>query len=201
VAPLKLAQKGVNLVELAVAMALIAVMGIAVANLMTATTLTQINNRLQSMCEQVASSVVERLRWDLRFASAVAVANAGQQITITYADKPGNFVRYRFANNTLTRTDQTNATYNFATAVYNDPNHPLRVFCQAPCFRATALGGAASAQVGLYNLIVRDNSPIGTALDAANNGLTDPVTGLSYNRTQFRIQQATFNVLAGQRFQ
>jgi type II secretory pathway pseudopilin PulG len=197
---------GFSLVEMAIAMTLFVILGIATANLMTTTTLSQINNTIQGMCEHVASNVIDRLRWDLRFAQNVQVANAGNTLTFSLPDVPGQ-ITYSFNNNTVVRTDQAGRQVNFRTAFYNDPNHPLNIFCLGPCFTATALGPTNTAQVTLNNLVVRDNSPIGTALDNATN-MTETITGangqtytVDYSRAQFRVEAATFNILTGQQFQ
>jgi prepilin-type N-terminal cleavage/methylation domain-containing protein len=199
-------QGGFSLVEMAIAMTLFVILGIATANLMMTTTLSQINDTIQSQCEHVASTVVDRLRWDLRFAQNVQVAGGGTTLTFTLPDNPGQLT-YQFANNTLIRTDSAGRRIDFRTAFYNDPNHPLTIQCLGPCFNATALGPTTTAQVTLNNLLVRDNSPIGTALDSASN-ITETVRGadgqnytVDYSRAQFRIEAATFNILTGQQFQ
>jgi prepilin-type N-terminal cleavage/methylation domain-containing protein len=189
--------KGFSLVEMAIAMAIFVILGVAVSNLLATATLTQINNQIQTMCEHVSSNIVDRLRWDLRFAASANVSPDGSTLTVTQDGVPGN-ITYQFVNNGLVRQGQTGPAFDFRTAFYNDPNHPLRIFCQGPCFSQTALGNVASAQITLSNLIVRDNSPVGTALDNANNFTQN---GQDFSRTQFRIEAATFNVLSGQQFQ
>jgi prepilin-type N-terminal cleavage/methylation domain-containing protein len=189
--------RGFSLIEMSIAMVLFVVMGIAIANLLTTTNLTQINNNVHAQCEFVASSIVDRLRWDLRFAQSAQVNPAGDTLTITQPNVAGALT-YQFAGGTLTRTDQANRVVNFGVDYYNDPNHPLRIFCTNVCFSQTALGGATAAQIALNNLIVRDNAAVGTALDNATNFVQN---GQDFSRTQFRVQEATFNILAGQQFQ
>jgi prepilin-type N-terminal cleavage/methylation domain-containing protein len=198
--PLKLfksGQRGFSLVEMGIAMAIFVILGVSVANLLTTATLTQVNNQVQTMCEHVSSNIMDRLRWDLRFATSANVSPDGSTLSVTQDGVAGN-ITYQFINNGLVRQDQAGRVFNFATAFYNDPNHPLRIFCQGQCFTQTALGNVASAQITVNNLIVRDNSPVGTALDNAANFTQN---GQDFSRAQFRIEAATFNVLAGQQFQ
>jgi prepilin-type N-terminal cleavage/methylation domain-containing protein len=195
------AKRGYTLVELAISMFIISLIGLALTQMLVGVSYSQINSTVQGACENIASNLVDRLRFDLRFANQVDVVNAGTTLEIFSGASP-NPIRYRFAANTVTRTDEMGRSSNLVRSMYDDPNHPIQVNCMDnPCFQPvmSPIPGAPPVQMRLSRVMIRDNAVRSGAFDNAFN-ITD-ANGVNFARPQFRIEAVTFNLLNGQQFQ
>ncbi|MBX2861214.1 MAG: prepilin-type N-terminal cleavage/methylation domain-containing protein [Vampirovibrio sp.] len=174
--------KGVTLIELAVAMVIFAVLGVAVSSIVQSAQDSQMAHRVHETQHSVAMDVVDNLRIDLRHARNVTVAgtsvsfqtfdaNVGTDVNVTYA----------LAGGALTRTSP-GGTLNFG----NRYAVPMTFGCGNPCFVGT---GNPVTQLSLNNLEVIDATPSASKLDAA------------FGRARFRVNESAFYVMDGMTFQ
>jgi prepilin-type N-terminal cleavage/methylation domain-containing protein len=195
-------QRGVSLVEMCVAMAIAAVLFVGVSNLLIVAETSQINARMQSIEGSVATNIIDRLRADLRFAendATVSINANNPQVLQFHIPSTGENVTYTFANNTLTRTSSlNNVAYDFGANL----SMPVRIYCSDPTgagkqyFTVNAPNSGNEHSVSLSNLVVEDASGrTSTHMDQSFQGVA------GYTNSQYRVADATFNVLNGASYQ
>jgi prepilin-type N-terminal cleavage/methylation domain-containing protein len=125
---------GLTLIEVALAIMILAILSIGVSSLVRTGVETQMSRRIQEYMQAIGLNIVDDLRRDLRTADQAVISNGGNRLTIT---GPNGTIQYNLTvGNTFTRTQDA------VIKTYNDPNQYQpwpEVVClnggaAAPCF-------------------------------------------------------------------
>jgi prepilin-type N-terminal cleavage/methylation domain-containing protein len=198
-------QRGFTLLEMTVAMAVFAVLGVAVSNVMFISANSQLEARFNAIAETTASNIIDDLRFDLRTAISVNNNNPitnGTVLTFTVPGRQFNqanpvTITYTFANGDVTRRDSLGNTRSYRAL----SGLPMQILCDVQggtgCFNAVlpANNGPINL-VSLRNLRIIDNRATNSVMDNAwgtlNNG--------AFARPQLRIENVAFNLSTGTQF-
>ena len=182
--------KGVSLVEMAIAMMIIAVISVAVSNLVLTGVQSQMNQGNEEHMQIIAYNIVDDMRLDLRRAQNHTVLAANRlQVTLT----DGSIVNYEF-DATGTRFQRRSPT---ATKIYNTMNnragqlHTVALrFVDVPVTRPGPPVTVISTEVTIPDLtITRINRGTDSAIDA------------EFGPPQFSIRNITFDSMNTNTFQ
>ena len=135
---------GVTMVELVMAMMIIAVLSVGVASLMRVGIEAQLSERANQKMQIISMAIVDDLRRDLQTAQAVTVQNAGNTLVVRVPDPadPASAYNatYRLANGLFSRTSPEGSK-DYIRDIDMRVNSKLTVKCvndvnaSAPCFR------------------------------------------------------------------
>jgi type II secretory pathway pseudopilin PulG len=177
--------KGFTLLEAALVIAIVAVVGVGISNLLLNSVNVQMNERIQLNMEAISQRVTEALRDDMRFARTVAAPNA---TSLTITDNTGGTITYSFqtlaGRSTLTRT-QNGVVRDFAN---NNPmlSATTAINCGGTCFSLDA--ATQNRSVLFANAFVQDVSPVNNSLDQA------------FSKGRLNIPATSFNIITSTRF-
>ena len=90
------AERGVTLLEISLAMMIVAVLSVGVSNLIRSGVESQMSESLHQHMQVIANSIVDDLRHDLREASNVTIANGGNMLRV---QAPSGNITYQLAAN------------------------------------------------------------------------------------------------------
>ncbi len=167
-------EQGHTLVELCVCMAILAILGVGIANLMQSGVKVEMIARSQQQQQNIAMQLFTTLQNDLAAAKNVTVT--ANQLSFVNSTNNTN-ITYNYTNNSIQRTT------NSKTITYPNPNNTpnLSVSCTNPCFQST---NTPITHISLNSLRIVDSN-----FNATDNpGLVFP------------IQQTTFSVVNGNTF-
>ena len=183
---------GITLLELALSMMVMAVLGVAVSSLVKAGADHNLSERQHQTMQMVAMNLVDDLRFDLRTAERISslgsgsnslvIQNTGQ--TITYALDPSTFQMSRTVSGGIRK-------------VYNDPTGVLsnvQIQCTPSCFQPSTVqasdGTPKSITIPLLTVSVPPRAgSAGTPIDQY------------FGAPQFVLKAFTFNIATATEFQ
>ncbi len=169
---------GLSLMELAISMAILGIIGVGVSSLLQTTVNSQLISRSQQLQQDMAFQILPQLRADLISANNLKVLNSGNQITFAHPVPGGSTtVSYVYSNKMLTRIEN-GVRRNFLPSATGST---FLVSCASPCFKTTVDATGAITQVTLQNFSIKDSQ------FPNKQGMTFPV------------QEATFSVVNGNR--
>jgi len=192
--------KGITLVELAMSMMVVAVIGVGVSGLMKTGVEHNISQRQMQTMQMMAMDLVEDLRYDLRTADTVNNVGGGSN-TLTISSS-GQTITYNLNAGTHQMTRRSSTTG--VTKIYNDPNvfmNNLQFDCKDTsnnsigCFMTDPTLGTATN--GTPKAVVLRNVTVTAAL----NGNANTALDIAFGAPSFRLNQFTFNVAAATEFQ
>jgi prepilin-type N-terminal cleavage/methylation domain-containing protein len=160
----KQVNKGFTLIELVIAMAMMAIIGLSMANLNSTLMEQRESAKTKTFIQGVMNRFLTQLKAEFSFASSFAVTNSSTDTSILTLDmptlngRPSSTVTYTFTNNTMIRsqsnTPRPDAPLNFTTITVL-PNYmeaTIRFTCGDPtttpvtnCFEKTIEPGRGEA--------------------------------------------------------
>ena len=185
---LRRSQQGVTLIELAVGMMLMAIIGVTVSSLVRAGVEAQMSQRLVNHGQVVVMNVVDDILFDLRTADAVAVLGGGNQLRITtdIGLGPGT-ITYVYGAPNVQRTEAVPGSPNNGTKIYNANVTPaLNFTCVAPCFAWRPDVNGNNRSIVIQNLSVAP----------AVNTEASSAIAQAFPLVPFSIRQASFDVIS-----
>jgi prepilin-type N-terminal cleavage/methylation domain-containing protein len=178
--------KGLTLLETAIAMMILAILSVAVSNLVKAGVETQMARRADLNMQSIAMNIVDDLRRDIRTADKLSVAgNTGNTLTLT---NNGITISYRLNGAQLTRTE------NGANKSYNDTSQ-FNVICPQSCFTAKDFNQDPTPlprQIQINEIQVQQNVP---------TSATKNIIDKAFGPANFTIRQFTFSPISAMEFQ
>lgn len=186
--PLK-QHSGLTLIELAIAIAVIAVIGLAASQMMFTGVQTQMSVHVNETEANLAQEIVNRLRYELRNAQNIQILNNGNSLQFQgYDPNTAQYtsINYAFTGSTLTRNG-VNLSANRSPAFQITCGGTLACFTGAT---SSVTSSQNLQRVSLNNLTITDISGSNKNLDQAFGG---PAT--------FHLDEAAFNILNGMTFQ
>ena len=190
---------GVTLLEMAMAMMIIAVVSVGVSGIIKVGAEHNLSERQHQTMQIMAMNVVDDLRFDLHTADTINNLGGGSNTLVINGN--GKVITYTLNTNNhqLTRLDsQTNAT-----KIYNDPNifmSNMQFSCQSggaatPCFQKDPSAGVATN--GTPKALMIPNLTVTAVLPAGSAGtVIDQVWGAP----TFKLNQFSFNIAAATEF-
>lgn len=159
------AHSGLTLVEAAIAMVILSIVTVATSNVILTGVETQLSSRKMSVQQVIGQNIVDDIRIDVRYSSAITTPvapvnnntfGASSNQLVIQRDMPGGgpqqIITYNFNGGTLTRQDSLNNT----TRNYNNlaSGIPVTINCINNCFRIyrTSIGN----QVNLGGIAIAD---------------------------------------------
>lgn len=189
-------EQGITLIEVGLAMMIVAVLSIGVSAVVKAGVETQMSNRMNQHMQTISNLIVSDLRMDFREVDTVTITGGGNQMTL--ATPNGNVV-YRLAGGNLTRTSPAGRV-----KTYNDPalyNNNLEIICpggQALPGGPAVNGCFAPVNVNSYGLprqVVMPQMAVRQKL--SSNTLIDR----HFGAPNFTLRNFAFDVMAATEFQ
>ncbi len=185
--------KGLTLLEVALCIAILAILSVGVSSLVKTGVETQLAQRVHQDMQAIGMNIVDDLRQDIRTADRATVAGGGNTLTL---DMPtGTQIVYQLSGaNAFTRWEQATG----ATKLYNDPNVftvPLQVQCPAGCFEALMPNNDAVPSP--RQIFVRTLS-VAQVLPAGNAGT---MIDQSFGPANFTLREFSFDVMSATEFQ
>lgn len=194
-------QQGITLIELAMSMMVVAVIGVGISGLVKSGVEHTLSERQVQTMQMMAMDLVEDLRHDLRTADTVNNVGSGSNTLVITGN--GQTITYRLDTATHRMTRQSTASP--ITKIYNDPKvfaSNMEFSCQnssggtIPCFsKNTALGTASN---GTPKAVVLRNVTVTASLPA---GGSSSALDIAFGAPSFRLNQFTFTIAAATEFQ
>lgn len=190
--PLKNFQAGISLLEIALAMMILAVLSVGVSSLIKTAVETQMARRTDVTMQSIGLNFADDIRMDVRTADTVSVSSDGKMLTL--AASAGNIIYELNSSQQMTRRD----TATNSTKIYNDPaqfNTPrFNVVCPTTCFTALRFNSDATpvpreVRVNAIQIQPQTTSNSGNIIDQA------------FGPANFTIKAFTFSILSATEFQ
>lgn len=168
----QIAAQGITLLEVALAMMIMAVLSIGVSSLIKTGMETQMAERMHQHMQTISNVIVDDLRLDFREVDSVTISSGGN--TMLLSTPKGN-ITYQLSNGNLTRRAQGGTA-----KTYNDPttyNNLLEVACPGGpvvpggpnvqgCFAPSSINSSGSPrQVVIPALQIQQKNSTGTVVD------------------------------------
>jgi hypothetical protein len=195
----KLACPGITVLEVAIGMMLIGVIGVAVSNLVKTGVETQMSERMNQHLQTIGNDIVDDLRRDIRIAEQASVSGGGSQLQLTMN---GQNILYRLNGTRFSKTVPGQPV-----KTYNDPvtyGNTVEVSCLDPqsgqqaCFTVpldhagSVMNNSLNApkQVRINYLSVQERfNGAGTVLDRA------------FGTSNYTLRNFGFNIYSATEFQ
>lgn len=177
--------KGISLLEMALAMAIISILMVSVSSLVRSGIEAQHTQRAEEMMQMAAGNIVDDLRFDLWAADQATMVVAPTQLRFTN-QMSGNLVTYRLNGTQMERREGV------TTKVYNNVGYSnggvsmLDVACSNPCFRLVNTGNSEK--------IVIDTLTVQTNLNDTT------LIGQHFGPPQYSLQNMHFDITSAKTF-
>lgn len=192
-------EQGITLIEMAMAMMIVAVLGVGVSGMLKVGAEHNLSERQHQTMQVVAMNLVDDLRYDLRAANTInALGGGSNTLVIHTTDKQTNAaqtITYAL-NGSAQMTRQLN---NLTPKIYNDPSvflSNMQIQCSPNCFQVAT--GATFSTNGTPTQIAIPQLTVSVPLVAGNKGT---VIDQAFQAPNFKLSQFSFNVTAATEFQ
>jgi prepilin-type N-terminal cleavage/methylation domain-containing protein len=192
------ASAGVTLLEMAMAMMIVAVLSVGVSGIIKVGVEHTMAERQHQNMQMIAMNLVDDLRHDLRTADSINALGAGSNSLVMQSN--GKVITYALnaANKQITRKVGGVAS----TKIYNDPGvfKNLQVQCTPTCFQigTDQSGNPLVSSSGVPKEIMIPNLSVNAVLPAGNLGTS---VDQAFGVPSFHLKMFSFNVAAATEFQ
>lgn len=191
--------QGISVLELAIGMMLIGVIGVAVSNLVKVGVETQMSERVSQNLQIIGNNIVDDLRHDIRLAEDVSILSGGSRLRVTLN---GQNVVYGLSGNLFTRTvpGQTAKTYNNPDTYGNR----IVVTCTNPQNGQQACFSVPTDHSG-NSMLNSQNAPKQIRVDylavQENAGQSLSIIDQQFGTANFTLKDFAFDVYSATEFQ
>lgn len=193
------ASSGVTLMEMALAMMIVAVVGVGVSGLLKVGAEHNLSERQHQTMQIVALNLVDDLRHDLRTADSINALGSGSN-TLTIQGN-GQTITYSLNTATHRMSRQVNGS---PAKVYNDPNiflSNMQVQCSPTCFQVATDAQTGQLMVTSTGIPKEIVIPRLTVTVPLANGNAGTMIDQSFGAPNYALNQFAFHVTTSTEFQ
>ncbi len=181
--------QGFSIVEVCVVMAIMVLIGMAVASVSRIGVEAQYSQREQATLQTIAQNIVDDIRYDLRMAETVTIS--ANSLNIVGLDNDNNAVNitYTLSGGNLSRNDGASKVYNQRNVGSGTQEYTpaVDIVCPAPCFQEVIQGVSDTMLIdSMAVTAVQGSSVLDTTFDQGTSFVLEDVSFDLMSQTEFQ---------------